>query len=87
MNHVSVCLFNRSLQNFHYKCDCSIVWFLRKLKQRKYRNRFLNLSNIGRCVYPKKLRSKRPLDLTEEDVCPLLPKKGNYIKRLMSLLI
>ena len=64
------------MKNFQHNCDCKMVWFLRRLKQKKFRSKLYKPSNIGKCVSPKRLVNKRVQDITEEDVCPQLPRKG-----------
>ena len=76
ITRISARLFDRSLKGFGYHCDCKLVWFMRKLKQKKYRSRLLNPSDIGKCIYPKRFVNKKLQDLTEDDVCPQLPRIG-----------
>ena len=72
----SLASFCRSLRSAGHVCDCSTVWFLRSLKEERYRKRLYNPSDIGYCFYPLHLKSRKIQSVTVHEVCPQFDSEG-----------
>ena len=71
--HLSNLLFHLSisskLANNPYVCNCSMHWFIRKLRLKDYTQKIFDLKKM-KCHAPAKMRGKLIYKLKEADVCP-----------------